>query len=181
MRKSLLIALLMFCLPFVLLAVSYGAAPSDLPVLRSWIGHTALWAPKSLFMVFRVPVMNLIHGVMAAVMLSRASCFASLERRTSYANIFSTLLFTIALKADFEGLEFFASSSPALRPYESWIGYGTLTCVLIGLGLAMMRGRKVRLPWPELRLTLRDKIALSVLFATYLAIVIASLAAGHRQ
>ncbi len=181
MRKPLLIALLMFCLPFVLLALSYGSAPSDLPILRNWIGHTALWAPKSLFMVFRVPVMNLIHGVMAAIMLLRASCFTNLERRTSYSNIFSTLLFTIALKADFEGLEFFAATSPALHPYESWIGYGTLACVVVGLALAALRGGKVKLPWPELRLRLQDKVALSALFATYLAIVIASVAAGHRR
>jgi hypothetical protein len=180
MRKSVPIALLMFCVPFVLLALSYRAAPSDLPVLRSWIGHTSLWAPKSLFMVFRVPVMNLIHGLMAAIMLSRASCFTNLERRTSYSNVFSTLLFTIALKADFEGLEFFAATSPALRPYESWIGYGTFTCLLVGLALAAIRGGKVKLPWPELRLRLLDKVALSALFAAYLAIVIASVAAGHR-
>jgi hypothetical protein len=54
MRKSFLIALLMFCVPFVLLALCYGAAPSDLPVLAGWKGHNALSAPKSLFMVFRV-------------------------------------------------------------------------------------------------------------------------------
>ena len=179
MRKSLLIALSMFSLPFVLLGLSYSAAPSDLPVL-SWIGHPALSAPKSLFMVFRVPVMNLIHGIMAAIMLSRAPCFTNLERRTAYSNIFSTLLFTIALKADFEGLEFFATTSSALRPYESWIGYGTLTCVLLGLGLAALRGGKVPLPWPELCLTARDKFALPLLFAAYLAIVIVSLSAGHR-
>jgi hypothetical protein len=131
-------------------------------------------------MVFRVPVMNLIHGVMAAIMLSQAPCFAHIERRTSYSSIFSTLLFMVALKADFEGLEFFAPSSAALRPYENWIGLGTLTCVLAGLGLAAVRGRKAPLPWLELRLTTRDKIALALLFAAYVAIVIVFLAAGHR-
>jgi hypothetical protein len=182
MQKPALTALvcLMFCTPFVLVALSYSALPSELPVLHLGIGHTILWAPKSLFMVFRVPVMNLIHGLMAAVMLHRAPAFAIVERRRSYANIFSTLLFTIAIKSDLEGLDFFAPASPALQPYEHWIAPATLTCVLAGLGVAMIVGRKVPLPWPELRLTVRDKIALSGLFATYLAIVVASISLGHR-
>jgi len=182
MRKSALTVLLclMFCAPFVLLSVSYGATPSELPVLRVWIGHTALVASKSLFMVFRVPVMNLISGLMAAVMLSRASVFENIERRTSYSNMFSTVLFTAALKSDFEGLEFYATVSPALQPYQSWIGFGTLLCVVIGLGLAIIRGRKAPIPWPEMQLTMRDKILLPGLFALYVAIVIASLSGAHR-
>lgn len=95
----------MFCAPFVLLGVSYGAAPPELPVLRSWIAHTMLSAPKSLFMVFRVPVINLIHGLMAAVMLSYTSAFEKIGRRILYSNLFSMLLFTIALKSDFEAME----------------------------------------------------------------------------
>jgi hypothetical protein len=183
MRKSPHTALLclMFCAPFALLAVSYGAAPSELGVLRAGIGHTKLWASKSLFTVFRVPVMNLIHGLMAAIMLSRASAFGNIERRISYSNTFSTLLFTIALKSDFEGLEFFAPSSPTLLPYAHWIAVGTLTCVLVGLGLAIVRSRKVPIPWPELQLSMRDKILLSGLFAVYLAIVVATVAVGHRS
>jgi hypothetical protein len=96
----------MFCAPFALLGVSYAAAPSELPVLRAWIGHTILMASKSPFMVFPVPAMNLIHGLMATVMLARAPAFDNIERRTSYSNMFLTLLFTIALKSDFEGLGF---------------------------------------------------------------------------
>jgi len=182
MLKLALTALVcaMFCAPFVLVALSYRALPPELPILHLAIGHTILWAPKSLFMVFRVPVMNLIHGLMAAVMLHRAPAFATVERRRSYANIFSTLLLTIAVKSDLEGLSFFVPTSPALQPYEHWIAPATLTCVLAGLGAAIIVGRKVPLPWPELRLTVRDKIALGGLFALYLAIVVASVSLGHR-
>ncbi|HEY6371787.1 MAG TPA: hypothetical protein VIX37_14500 [Candidatus Sulfotelmatobacter sp.] len=91
----------------VLLALSYGATPSDLPVLPAGIGHTTLGASKSRFTVFPVPVIHLIHGLMAAIMLSPASVFGNIQRRISYSNMFSTCLFTIALKSDFEGLEFF--------------------------------------------------------------------------
>jgi len=170
----------MFFAPFVFLSVGYAAAPAELPVLRVWIGHTVLFASKSLFMVFRVPGMNLIHGLMAAVMVSCASNFESIERRTSYAKVFSTLLFTIALKSDLEGLEFYAAVSPALQHFQGWIGLGTLTCVLAGLTVASLRCRRVPFPWPELQLTIRDKILLSGLFAIYVATVVASLSGAHR-
>ncbi len=170
----------MFCLPFVLVGVSYGALPSKLPVIRLFLGHVVLWAPKSLFMVFRVPLMNLIHGLMALVMLSREKDFGSRERRTSYSYIFSTLLFTIGLKSNLEALAFVAVADPALLPDARWIGPGTLMTVVIGLALAATRGRRVPLPWPELRLTKRDKVVLSGLFAGYITILIASLLGSYR-
>lgn len=181
LRLALTVLLcLMFCVPFVLLSVNYDAAPSELLVLRVWIGHTTLWATKSLFMVFRVPLMNLIHGLMAAVMLSRASDFKNMKRRASYSKLFLTLLFTIALKSDFEAMEFVATTGRVLQPYERWIGLGTFTCVMAGLALALIGGRNVPLPWLELQLPIRDKIVLSGLFAMYVAIVIASVASAHR-
>jgi len=170
----------MFCAPFVLLGVSYPALPQELAVLRFGISHTVTVTPKSLFMVFRVPTMNLIHGLMAAVMLSHGSDFENTARRMSYSNMFSTLLFTIVLKSDLEGLAIFAPTIPAFFPYDRWISVGTLTCVVGGIGLAFIRGAKVALPWPELRLGTRDKFALCGLFALYVAIVIGSLAVGHR-
>ncbi len=187
MRKSRLTALLlclilwmMFCAPFVMVGVSYRALPAELPVLHLFIGRTVISAPKSAFMVFRVPAMNLIHGVMAAIMLAHRSDFENATRRVSYSNMFLTLLFTIALKSDLEGMSFLAPTIPAISPFAHWSGLTTLICVLLGLGLALIGGTKVKLPWAELRLALRDKIALCGLFGTYLAIVIASIAGGHR-
>jgi len=183
MHKSRLTALLLcllFCAPFAIVGASYHALPAELPVLHLGIGHTVAWAPKSLFLVFRVPAMNLIHGLMAAIMLSHRSEFENTTRRISYSNVFSTLLFTIAFKSDLEGLDFLAPTIPAMSPYAHWIAIGTLTCVLVGVVLAMIGGRNVKLPWPELRLPLRDKVALSGLFALYVGIVIGSLAGAHR-
>ncbi len=171
----------MFCAPFVLLSVSYRALPPELPVLRLWIGHLTLWASKSIFMVFRVPLMNLIHGLMTAVMLSQAPAFNNRERRISYSNLFLTLLFTIALKSDFEALECSVSAAPALfGPYARWLGFGTFTSVVAGVALSLWRGRKAPLPWPELQLVMRDKFILIGLFSLYVAIVAASLFSSHR-
>src|ERR1700733_4425314 len=81
MKRLAVVALIcvMFCVPFLLMATGYEAAPVQLPVLRVGIGHTALRATKSLFMVFRVPLMNLLHAI--AVNNSRQGGAGWLVRR----------------------------------------------------------------------------------------------------
>ena len=165
-----------FCLPFVVLAAGYGALPPEVPVLG--LAHTVLSAPKSMFMVFRVPLMSLIHGLMAGLMLFHAPDFENPERRKSYSNIFFTLLCTVALKSNFEALWLSASAAPM---YSRWLGACTLTSVVAGLGLALWHGRRISLPWRELRFSTRDKFTLAALFAVYVAIVVFSVVGAHRQ
>ena len=169
----------MFWAPFVMLGAIYHGLPAELPVLRLIIGPTVRSASKSPFIVFRVPSMNLIHGLIGGVMLAHRSDFENATRRTSYSNLFLTLLFTIALKSNLEAIDFFASTVPTIFPYAHWIALATLTCVLLGVALALIRGRKVKLPWHELRLSLRDKVALCGMCAIYVAIVIGSITIAH--
>lgn len=73
--------------------------------------------------------MNLTHGLMAAVMLSRASDFDGEGRGASYSALLSTLLFALALKSDFEALEFGGlafSSGLSVR----WLTAGTVVSVV---------------------------------------------------
>ena len=172
----------MFGASFALLAATYRELPSDFPVLRVWIRHSTLWAARSPITVFRVPLMNLTHGFMAAVMLAHTGDFANLERRASYSNLFSALLLTVALKSDFEALEFAALAAPGrLGASAPWLGFGTLASVVGGICLALFRGRNVRTPWPELRLTSLSKVLLAGLFLAYLALVILPLLASHSR
>jgi hypothetical protein len=170
----------LFCASFLILGASYHALPSELPTLRLAIGQPVRWAPKSLFAVFRVPIMNLIHGLMAGIMLSREACFGDPERRAGYSNIFSTLAFMVAIKANFEALEIAALAYPAIpATYANWLGFGTAASVFGGLGLALFRGRKAPLPWPELRMPTRGRATLLALFLGYLSIVAASFVSSH--
>jgi hypothetical protein len=156
----------LFSAPFLLLGATYHGMPPEMAVLRIPFVHWMPVQPKSLFLIFRVPLMNLIHGVMAAVMLTHASDFGKGDRRIAFRNLFLTLVFAIAFKSDFEALDLSTHGT-----YERWLTLGALASVLGGLGLAALRGRNVPLPWPELRLGLRDAALLIVLFAAYLAIV----------
>ena len=123
--------------------------------------------------------MNLMHGLMAIVMLSRTGDFADIKRRESYSGIFMTLLFTIALKSDLEALGM-SGLALSLGPFNPWFTGGTVLVVVGGLGLALVHARGVPLPWPELCLSNVEKIMLAALFATYLAVVGASLIGLHR-
>jgi hypothetical protein len=113
--------------------------PLELPVLRNpfagaWAG-TVLVAPKSLFTVFRVPLMTMMHGLMAALMLWRVKDFEDIRRRTAYSGVFLTLLFAVALKSGFEALEIGALAWP-FGPAVPWLTIGTAVSIIGGLGLA---------------------------------------------
>lgn len=168
----------MFCVPFLVLAACYSALPDELVVLRNALGGRVLVALKSPFTVFRVPLMNLAHGLMAAVMLSCTADFTDAKRWASYSRVFLTLLFAVALKSNFEALEI-SGLAWSFGPVAPWLTRGTVVSVVGGLILALVHSRGVPLPWPELRLTIQDKIALSCLFAAYLGIVTATLLVSH--
>ena len=178
-RTTVTAAVLMLGVPFLLLAASYAALPVDMPVLLNPISGGTIRAPKSLFTVFRVPLMNLMHGLMAAVMLSRTGDFEDVRRAASYSGIFVTLLFTIALKSDFEALAI-CGLAWSFAPVMPWLTGATLTSLVGGLGLALVHARDVPIPWHELRLSNLEKITLAALFATYLAAVGATLILSHR-
>ena len=179
-RPTAAASAVMFAVPLFLLAACYAALPHELPVLRNPLARAVLLAPKSLFTVFRVPLMNLAHGLMAAVMLSRAADFKDAHRRRSYSRVFLTLLFAVALKSNFEALEMSSMARP-FGPAARWLTTGTLLSTLGGLGLALQYSRGVPMPWQELRLTRFGKISLASLFAAYLATVTATLLISHRR
>ncbi len=170
---------LMFGVPFLLVAACYAALPVEVPVLLNPMARKMMFAPKSLFTVFRVPFMNLTHGLMATVMLSRAGDFEDVKRRASYSGIFLTLLFTIALKSDLEALAI-AGLAWSFGPVMPWFTGVTLLSVVAGLGLAFVQARGVPIPWRELRLSKLAQIMLAALFATYLAMVGATFLVMHR-
>jgi hypothetical protein len=179
-RTTIAASVAMFSAPFLLLAACYAALPLELPVLRLPSAGWVLFAPKSPFTVFRVSLMNLTHGLMAAVMLSRAKNFKDPPRRAAYSATFRTLLFLVGVKSCFEALEMSGLAWPfgAVGP---WLTRGTVVTVAGGLGLALVRAQGVRLPWPELRLPRLQKITLAGLFGFYLVIVAVSLLIAHRR
>jgi hypothetical protein len=87
--------------------------------------------------------------------------------------------FMVPLKSDLEALEIRWLAVPS-GSYVHWFTAGTLLSVVGGLALAFFRGRNVRVPWTELRISVRDKLVLVALLVEYLAMVSASLLISHR-
>ncbi len=135
-------SVLMFGVPFLVVAACYAALPVEVPVLLNPIAREMMFARRSLFTVFRVPFMNLTHGLMATVMLSRGGDFEDVKRRASYSGIFLTLLFTIAVKSDLEALAI-GGLAWSFGPVAPWLTGVTLLSVVGGLGLAFVRARGV--------------------------------------
>ena len=65
-------------------------------------------------------------------------------------------------------------------PVRPWLLVGTVVSVVGGLGLAFVHARGVPIPWKELRLSNLEKMMLVALFASYLAVVGATLVVLHR-
>lgn len=151
--------------PFLLLALTYPALPSRLVVLRGPLG--VIMAEKSFFSAFRVPAMNLIAAMIGWLMLSRNQDFEEGERREAFVAAFTTLIFAVALKSDFEALEISAPAFAFGALSRARLTFGTGASIVGGVVVALFRGRKVRIPWTELRFPMRIKIALIILFCTY--------------
>lgn len=181
MRKSTaIVCALMFAVSFLLIAINYDALPAQLPVLRNPVAGIVATAPKSAFTAYRVSLMNLSHGLIVAVMLSRSADFTEAGPRAAYVAFFSTLLVAVGLKSDFEALEFIAMVSSRLGQFRGWLTALTALSVVGGLALAFFRARKHRIPWAALQLTMRDKAILTALLTSYVAMVAASLLVSNR-
>lgn len=164
----------MLAAPFLLLAARYDALPSALAVLRGPGTGAVMMAQKSPFTVFRVPLMNLTHGLMAAVMLTCGAQFVEARRRLAFCRVFLALLFTVALKSDLEALEMGSFGA------AHWLTVGTVASVVCGLALALAFSRGVPLPWPEWKVGGIRGAALLALLAIYIGLVVSLPFVGRR-
>jgi hypothetical protein len=142
MRTTVTASVLMFGLPFLLLATCYADLMVEMPVLLNPIGGKMRLAPNSVFAVFRVPFMNLTHGLMATVRISRTGDLEGVRRQASYSGIFLTLLFTIALKSDFEAMAI-RGLAWSFGPVMPSLTGATVVTVVVGLALAFVHSRGV--------------------------------------
>ena len=168
----------MLIAPFLLLATRYDALPGVLAVLRG-PGGIVMIAPKSPFTVFRVPLMNLTHGLMAALMLTCSVQFVEVRRRRAFLHVFLALLFSVALKSDFEALEM-GTLGGSFAAAARWLTVGTVASVVCGLVLALVFSRGVPLPWPELKVGVRRGSALLMLLALYIGLVVSAFLVAQR-
>lgn len=144
---------IILAVPFVVLAFFYDSIENQILVARSFFGDETIYAPKSLFTVFRVP---LIEIVCAAAIETIRPQPAATAANPDYFSIWNVLLYTIALKSLFQVFEFISLSvfhSPARADFFFYI---TLATVIGGICLVIGTARK---GFSDYRRRRRDSLA----------------------
>ena len=122
---------LILALSFAILTFFYTVLPNEILISRSFFGSEATLAPKSLFTVFRVPLIELVCAATIEIMRRK---FAPVD--TKFALAWSILLYTVSLKSLFQSFETVSAENPANMFY-----YLTIVIVALGLLAALFAGR----------------------------------------
>lgn len=136
MRKTtgIVIPWAVIFLPFFILAGSYSGLPGQILIAKDLDGSDAVFGPKSLFTVFRVPIIELVCALAIEIMRRRSSTDPA---HSSYYLMWTILLYTVALKSLFQSLEIVSKGAWANR-----FLYLTIGVVVCGVLAAMAPGIK---------------------------------------
>lgn len=136
MRKAidLVIPWATIFLPFLILASFYGVLPPKISIAQNFDGSDAVFAPKSLFTVFRVPLIELVCALAIEIMRRR---FSTDGVHKNYYLMWTVLLYTVALKSLFQSLEIVSTGNWATR-----FLYLTIGVVVAGILAAVVPGIK---------------------------------------
>ena len=127
----LIIPWLILLIPFVILAYFYNSLANEILITRSFFGNGAVFAPKTLFTVFRVPLIEIVCAAAIEVMRSNSA-----NENADYYSMWNILLYTVALKSLFQAFEIVSSGDSAKLFY-----YLTFAAVIIGIISALLKGR----------------------------------------
>ncbi len=153
-------------LSFVILAISYHAIPDEVLIYRSLDGSNPTFAPKSLFTVFRVPLIEVVCAL-AIELMRRRFANSNSETRASYYSIWNILLYTVAFKSLFQILE-----DVSTKNFAPLFFYITIGVVITGIVLVLLKGRRFfsTLNRENWRLNYLEKLALAILLVVYLGL-----------
>lgn len=163
---------IVLAIPFLALAYFYASIAGEILIYRSLGGNDSVYAPKSLFTVFRVPLIEAVCAAMVEVMRRR---FLRSESGLPVASMWNVLLYTVAFKSLFQAFEFIASSVYHAQACADVFFYATISAVASGIFLVVIKCRAVfrnfrREDW---RVSPVEKIILGVLLISYLFLAFA--------
>ena len=153
-------------LPFLIVGLSYHLLPPEIMIFRHLDGM-ADYAPRSLFTVFRVPLIEIVCALAIEIMRRRA---AKTDNHKSYYLMWTVLLYTVAAKTLLQALEMISSERNARIFF-----YATAAAVAVGIICTVFTGRKAftSINGRAWKLGLWEKAALFALLAGYLILAFA--------
>lgn len=163
---------ILLVIPFPALAYFYDSIAGEILIYRSFGGGEAVFAPKSLFAVFRVPLIEVVCGAIVEAMRRK---FLRSERGAAVASMWNALLYTVAFKSLFQTFEFIAAFVYKSESYADVFFYATIFAIAAGIFLAIVRRRDLfrnfrREDW---KTSSGEKTFLAVLIAAYLFLAFA--------
>jgi uncharacterized membrane protein len=166
-RVFRIIPWLILCIPFILLAYFYDSIASEVLIARSFDGSNSISAPKSIFTVFRVPLIEVVCAAAIETMLLRFS-----KSESDYYSIWIILLCTIAFKSLFQELEFISSAVYSAPDYANIFFYVTIVIIVCGIILTIIKGRNVFTNFrsSDFKLNHIEKIVLTSLLVIYIGL-----------
>ena len=172
MKRALrIISWIILFVPFVALSLFYNSIGNEVLTYRSFDASEIQYTPKSLFTVFRVPLIEVVCALVIEIMRRKIS-ESNGEILLSYHSMWSVLLFTVALKSLFQTFEFVSTSVFSQPFYASVFFYSTLAIVFAGIILAIIKGRKffANFQSESRKLGNWEKISLTILFLIYFSL-----------
>lgn len=150
---------------FVILAAFYTSLPSEVIITRGFFGSLDTLAPKSLFTVFRVPLIEVVCALAITLMLSGDE---KTQLQADYNAMWNILLFTVAFKSLFQTSETICSQ------HANLFFYTTLATVMLGLVLAFLPGRRffASASRPHSKLSGTKKLMLASLLLFYIGLAL---------
>ena len=171
MRKALylIIPWAILLLPFLILTAFYNSLPTEIAIYRDLYSGSETLASKSLFTVFRVPLIEIVCALAIEIMRRRSAGVEESERQKSYYLMWTILLYTAAFKSLFQTLEIIS-----LYKTGAIFFYLTIVTIIAGIISASLPGRKAFSGPAGTRRKIAswEKLALIALFVTYLALAI---------
>ena len=160
---------ILILIPFVILAYSYDSLSDPVLIARDFFGDGVIVAPKSLFTVFRVPLIEVVCAAAIEVMRRRARAKTP-KTDAEYYLFWTILLYTVAAKSVLQTIE-----TVSLTDSSNYFTYVTLGAVVIGVLAAIIAGRKLlsNLKSVTGKFSLFDLAALAVLLIMYVGLALA--------
>lgn len=157
--------------PFLILASFYNSINDEVLTYRSFGQNQIQNAPKSLFTVFRVPLIEVVCAAAIETMRRKTYEFNG-EAFSSYYSMWSVLLFTVALKSLFQTFEFISTSAFSKPQLANIFFYTTFAVVIGGIILAAIKGRRIfaNFRYESWKLKDYEKLGLVILFLIYLTL-----------
>ncbi len=152
---------------FVVLSVFYDSIPSEVIIARAFFEGPNTLAPKSIFTVFRVPMIDVISAAAAALLYRKFLLAAS-----NLAHFWLVLLYMAVVKSLLQAFEIISTPENARVFF-----YLTLFVVVAGISMAFYISRKnlSEVLKGLAKLSVAESIFLIILFFAYLGIAIVPL------